>query len=108
MEWLVLGAFCAALLLCVALGQSILYALAAGFVLFLLYGRRKGFAWSRLFRLALDGVLTVKNILITFLLIGMLTALWRQAGTIPVIVCFSARLIQPALFVVMALSLIHI
>ena len=44
MEWLVLGAFCAALLLCVALGQSILYALAAGFVLFLLYGRRKGFA----------------------------------------------------------------
>ena len=97
MEWLVLGAFCAALLLCVALGQSILYALAAGFVLFLLYGRRKGFAWSRLFRLALDGVRTVKNILITFLLIGMLTALWRQAGTIPVIVCFSARLIRPAL-----------
>ena len=105
MEWLVLGAFCAALLLCVALGQSILYALAAGFVLFLLYGRRKGFAWSRLFRLALDGVLTVKNILITFLLIGMLTALWRQAGTIPVIVCFSARLIRPALFVVMAFLL---
>ena len=105
MEWLVLGAFCAALLLCVALGQSILYALAAGFVLFLLYGRRKGFAWSRLFRLALDGVLTVKNILITFLLIGMLTALWRQAGTIPVIVCFSARLIRPALCVVMAFLL---
>lgn len=57
------------------------------------------------FRLALDGVLTVKNILITFLLIGMLTALWRQAGTIPVIVCFSARLIRPALFVVMAFLL---
>lgn len=90
-----IGAFCAALLLCVALGQSILYALGAGFVLFLLYGPPEGLCLVPAVSPGFSGVLTVKNILITFLLIGMLTALWRQAGTIPVIVCFSARLIRP-------------
>ena len=80
-------------------------ALAAGLVLFWLYGRYKGFAWAELFKLSLNGVKTVKNILITFVLIGMLTALWREAGTIPVIVCYAAQLINPSLFLVMAFLL---
>ena len=90
MEWLVLGLFCGGLVTCLLLDVSILYALGAGLGLFLLYGRRKGFPWAELVRMALDGVKTVKNILITFLLIGVLTALWRAAGTIPVIVCWAA------------------
>ncbi len=85
MEWLVLGLFCAGLVLCLALDASILYALLAGLLLFLLYGRRKGFSWSALLKMALDGVMTVRNILITFLLIGVLTALWRAAGTLSLI-----------------------
>ena len=105
MEFLTLGLFCLALLLCIILKTSILYALAAGLVLFLLYGRRKGFAWKELAVMAISGVKTVKNILITFLLIGMLTALWRDAGTIPVIVCYATRLIRPSLFLVMAFLL---
>ena len=48
---------------------------------------------------------TVKNILITFMLIGMLTALWREAGTIPIIVCYAAQLISPALFLLMTFLL---
>ena len=72
MAWLTLGLFCAALLICLAADISILYALLFGLLLFLLYGRRKGFLWRELFGMALDGVKTVKNILITFLLIGIL------------------------------------
>ena len=79
METAIIAAFCALLLLCVLLGRSILYALAAGLVLFLLYGRHKGLSWQELGRLALSGVKTVRNILISFVLIGMLTALWRAA-----------------------------
>ena len=105
MEWLVLGLFCGGLVACLLLNVSILYALGAGLGLFLLYGRRKGFPWAELVRMALDGVKTVKNILITFLLIGVLTALWRAAGTIPVIVCWAARLIRPGVFLLMAFLL---
>ena len=105
MEWLVLGLFCGGLILCLLLDASILYALSAGLLLFLLYGRRKGFGWAELLRMALDGVRTVRNILITFLLIGVLTALWRSAGTIPVIVCYAARLIRPGVFLLMAFLL---
>lgn len=105
MEWLVLGLFCGGLILCLLLGWSILYALLAGLLLFLLYGRRKGFSWGELLRMALDGVKTVKNILITFLLIGVLTAFWRAAGTIPVIVCYAAKLIRPGVFLLMTFLL---
>ena len=105
MEWLVLGLFCGGLVLCLLLDVSILYALAGGLLLFLLYGRRKGFAWGELLKMALAGVKQVKNILVTFLLIGVLTALWRAAGTIPVIVCYAARLIRPGVFLLMTFLL---
>ncbi len=105
MEWLVLGLFCAGLVACLLLDASILYALAAGLLLFLLYGRRRGFGWGELLKMALAGVRTVRNILITFLLIGVLTALWRAAGTIPVIVCYAAKLIRPSVFLLMTFLL---
>ena len=105
MEWLTLGLFCAALLVCLVLDISILAALVFGLCLFLLYGKRKGFTWRELIQMALDGVKTVKNILFTFLLIGMLTALWRAAGTIPVIVCYASALIRPSVFLLMTFLL---
>ena len=85
MEWIALGLFCAALLICIVLDLSILYALAFGLLVFLLYGRRKGFSRRELFSMAFEGIKTVRNILITFVLIGVMTAFWRTAGTIPVI-----------------------
>lgn len=105
MEWLVLGLFCAGLLGCILLDLSILYALTAGLGIFWLYGRYKGFSWKELFEMSLNGVKTVKNILITFMLIGLLTALWRDAGTIPVIVCYAAKLIRPSIFLLMTFLL---
>ena len=105
MEWLTIGLFCGMLLACLALDLSILYALCAGLVLFFLYGRHRGFSWRELGRMALTGVMTVRNILITFLLIGMLTALWRAAGTIPVIVCYAGVLIRPSVFLLMTFLL---
>ena len=98
MAWAVLGLFCASLIACIAAGISLLWALAFGLALFLLYGRTRGLGWRRLFSLALEGVKTVKTILLTFLLIGVLTALWRAAGTIPLIVAWAGALIRPAVF----------
>ncbi len=105
MELLVLILFCAMLLLCIACGVSILLALAAGLALFLLYGKHKGYSWRELALMALEGVKTVKNILLTFFLIGILTALWRAAGTIPTIVSCASALIRPSVFLLMTFLL---
>ena len=104
-EWLTLGLFCAGLTLCLVLDAPVLYALAAGLVLFLIYGRHKKFSWGELTRMALDGVKSVRNILITFMLIGVLTAFWRAAGTIPVLVVSASGLIQPGVFLLMTFLL---
>lgn len=47
-----------------------------------------------------QGVRAAKNILTTFVLIGILTSLWRAGGTIPAIVCYSVRVMEPRLFLV--------
>ncbi len=105
MEYLVLGVFCAGLLLCIAFQISILYVLAFGLILFMLYGKHKGFSWHELLQLALTGVKTVRNILITFVFIGIMTALWRASGTIAFIVCHSAKLIRPSVYLLMTFLL---
>lgn len=105
MEWLILGIFSVSLLICIGFDLSILWALAFGLLLFLLYGRKKGFSWRELTGMAVNGVKTVRNILITFLLIGILTALWRAGGTIPVIVSYAAGWIKPSVFLLMTFLL---
>ena len=105
MEWLILGIFSVSLLICIGFDLSILWALAFGLLLFLLYGRKKGFSWRELTGMAVNGVKTVRNILITFLLIGILTALWRAGGTIPVIVSYAAGWIRPSVFLLMTFLL---
>lgn len=77
-ELIVLGAFALSLFVCVGLGVSILYALILGFVLFCGYGVYRGHGLREMLSLALSGVRTVKGILLTFLLIGVITALWRR------------------------------
>lgn len=105
MEVLTIGIFCALLIICIITGKSILYALLAGLIIFGLYGKKQGYSWRQISRMALQGAWKVKNILLTFILIGMLTALWRQAGTIPAIICYTVRLIKPSTFLLMTFLL---
>ena len=105
MELIVIALFCAALLVCVAMDWSILYALVAGLAVFWGYGLKKGLTLKQMAKLSLNSIKTVKNILITFILIGMLTALWRGAGTIPFIVCSVTQLINPSIFLMMTFLL---
>ena len=105
MEVLTIGIFCALLIICIITGKSILYALLAGLIIFSLFGKKQGYSWRQISRMALQGAWKVKNILLTFILIGMLTALWRQAGTIPAIICYTVRLIKPSTFLLMTFLL---
>lgn len=101
MELLVLSLFAALVLCSVVLRFSILYALGAGLILFLLYGLRRGFALTELLKLALEGIRTAGTVLIMLVLIGVLTAVWRLAGTIPAIVVYASGLIRPQVLLLM-------
>lgn len=105
MELLVLGIFCLLLILSLTFHFSILFALSGGLVLFLAYGARKGFSARELAEMTITGVKKAGNILLTMMLIGVLTALWRAAGTIPTIVSYSASLLHPSILVLMAFLL---
>ena len=74
MEIVTLSLFLIALVACVFTGANILYALAAGYVIFFGYGLAKHFTSAQLLTMTQKGILTVKNILIVFMLIGMITA----------------------------------
>ena len=51
------------------------------------------------------GVKTIRNILMTFVIIGFLTGLWRAGGTIPTIVYYASGVIDPALIVLLTFVL---
>lgn len=105
MEFAVLGLFCGILILCIVCNASIIYALLAGLLIFSCYAKKKGFSWKEIVCMAGEGVWKVRNILITFVLIGMLTALWRQAGTISAIICYTIHFIKPSVFLLMVFLL---
>ncbi|MDO5132607.1 MAG: Na+/H+ antiporter NhaC family protein [Eubacteriales bacterium] len=105
MELFTLGLFCAGLLISLLLRLPVLCALGAGLALFWLYGLRKGFSFRELLQMSLEGISGAKNILLTFFLIGIMTALWRAAGTIPVIVSCSVTLVRPSVLFLMSFLL---
>jgi len=90
--------FIMGLLFCLVNGFSILWALTAGLALFLTYGLIKKYTWGALLNMAWQGVRAVRQILLLFALIGMMTALWRASGTIAFIVAYASRLIVPEFF----------
>lgn len=91
----VLVLFVGALFACVALDVSILIALIFGFFVLFFYGIYKKHSASEMLSLAFSGIKTVRNILINFVLIGIITAVWRAGGTIPYIVYHATKVCSP-------------
>ena len=105
MEAVIVSLFAVSLACCVSLGLSLVYAMAFGYALFFCYGLSRKTPPLELLRASLQGVRSVKTILALFLLIGMMTSLWRSSGTIPAIIGYSSRLIHPSAFLLMAFLL---
>ncbi|RVU55668.1 Na+/H+ antiporter NhaC family protein [Anaerosphaera multitolerans] len=98
MEIVVLTLFTLSLLICIFFNISILYALIIGYIIFFSYALLKKHNLLEILKMSFLGILTIKNILIVFVLIGMLTAVWRASGTIAFIVFHSSKLISPSAF----------
>ena len=97
--------FSLSLIICLLLKFSIVYALIIGYIIFISYGLIKGYNLKVLVKKSFEGMLTVKNILLVFILIGMITALWRASGTIAFIVYIGSKLISPSILILITFLL---
>ena len=100
-EIFLMAIFAAALLICIWAGKSILFALIFGLIIFSLYASEQGHSPKNIFGMWSAGVRPIKPILITFILIGMLTALWRAAGVIPAIIFYTADFFSASIILLM-------
>lgn len=105
METLFLLLFALILTVFIAFDFSIVLALAAGLFLFSLYAKLKGYKIKEILTMIVDGAKTSKNILIVFCLVGILTASWRDSGTIPTIIAYTVDFINPKSFILMTFLL---
>ena len=96
MELLFLALFAASLIACVVTGASVVFALIFGYILFFSYGLIHGKNVKEMLRFSRNGIFTVKNVLLTLLLISMLTAIWRACGSIAYIVYYASAICTPS------------
>lgn len=100
-EIILLGMFAAALLVCIVADASILFALVFGLMIFSFYAHEQGHTPRKIFEMWKAGVRTIKPILITLMLIGIITAYWRAAGVIPAIIFYTVDFFTPAIILLM-------
>lgn len=104
-EIITMALFCAALVACIAANTSIVPALAGGVLIFLIHGRLTGHAWLPMLRKGFATMRAASIVVVTFILIGLLTTLWRAAGTVPFIVANTTTLIRPHVVILLAFLL---
>lgn len=98
-QFITLGLFVGGLVICISAGWSLLWALGFGVICFGGYARSVGIPFPEVMRLLLRGVRRIANILTIFVLIGMLTGVWRISGTIPMLIDWALSIINPTFFV---------
>ena len=83
----------------------IAYPLLAALALLIAVLKRRGFALSALFKMALAGAKQALPVVYILLLISILTAVWMAAGTVPALVYYGTQLISPRFFILWAFLL---
>ena len=101
-EFILMGVFAAALVVCILAGKSILFALGFGLIIFSLHASAQGHSPRQISDMWKTGVRTIKPILITLLLIGIITAYWRAAGVIPAIIFYTSNFFTPEIVLLMS------
>ena len=99
------GVFLAGVVACLVLGRSLIWALLLGLALFSLLGLKKGFTPRQLAAMAWHQGRDSLIVVPVFLLIGMVTALWRASGTISFFLYYGLEGLRPASFLLVAFLL---
>ena len=104
-ELITMALFCGALIVCIIAGISIIPALLAGVVIFLAHGRLTGHTFTAMISKGFATMRAASIVVVTFVLIGLLTTLWRAAGTVSFIVTNTAGLGHPHVVVLLTFLL---
>lgn len=97
--------FMGAMVACLASGYDMIWALLFGIVLFLLRGKLSGYSWRDMWKAMWDEGSKILSLIIVFMLIGLITGLWRSCGTIAFFIYHGIQLITPKLFILVAFLL---
>ncbi len=97
--------FIAAMIAGIATGISMLAPLGVGLIAFSIVAGLRGNSIGSIIRMAAKGAWASRVVIITMLLIGCLTSLWRQSGTIAYFTDYGIRLVPPKIFVLAAFLL---
>ena len=80
-------------------------AMSAGFVLFMFTGLHRGFTLRSLLAMSWKGAKSSLIVVRVLLTIGIMTGLWRSAGTFAVLVAWGMKAVTPSMFVLAAFVL---
>lgn len=94
--------FLGVLLLCIAKGWFVGWALLAGLALFFALGLRRGCPAKAMCTIAIEKAKKSGIVITVMLLVGAITGLWRASGTITYCIHHGMRLITPPLFLLLA------
>ncbi len=97
--------FLAALIPSLLIGWPMFYSLTWGLICFSCVAMRRGFAFTSVLRMILDGMLSVKVVLRILFMLGFLTGIWRACGTVAFLVYYGVSAITPQFFILFSFSL---
>ena len=102
---LAFAVFMTAMIFSLSTGVTMILPLAAGCIAFALVALRRGFHLSEIVRMGLYGMKESSVVVVVMVLIGSLTSLWRQTGTIAYFTYYGIQLIPPQIFILAAFVL---
>lgn len=94
-----------AMVICLITGVDMLWALLLGIVIFMLRGKATGYTWREMWMAMWNEGSKLLSLIVIFLLIGVITGLWRSCGTIAFFIYHGIQLITPKLFILVAFLL---
>ena len=97
--------FLAAVITCLCLNWTLLLAVWVGIAAFFLLGLRRGQAPRKMASDAWAQGRKMCVVIVIYLLIGAITALWRSSGTIAFFIYYGLQIIQPKLFLLVSFLL---
>ena len=97
--------FMAAMVVSLVSGITMILPLVVGVSAFTVLALRRGFPFRRVLAMIGKGAWESKVVVIVMVLIGCLTSLWRQSGTIAYFTCYGIRLIPAEVFIFAAFLL---
>ena len=98
METLFIALFCGCLLGTVITGIALWKGIILGLVVLTIYVKVKGFSWASYLEMIKEGHKTGIGVVVIFLLIGIMTGMWRSSGTLAYVIYYASRLISPSAF----------